>query len=378
MKKKSFKALSNSLLASIFLISTVSWSMPQKITETKEIKKEFTVNSDATLTLDNQYGNINVHSWDQDKVEIVIKIQAEGKNRKRILERLEGVNITFSNTADEVSVKTDIIEKNYWTFSLDPFFIGLDNNHYSFGLGIIPEHSFQINYIVKMPSNNQAVIYNKYGDIFIDELKGSASIDCQSGNLNIGRLLHHDNKIEIAYSSNSNIEYMKQGTIQVDYSSLDIVESEVIDLNANYSNVQIDVVDELEFNCDYGKLGLGSVGNVEGDGDYVGITIDEIHFDAAIDLDYGALKIRSIGPDARSIIIDSDYAAIALGIDPDWSFDFEVETEYAGFKSDFGLDYLKRIKENEDGYFQGSYGTEVKKGVLNITSDYGGIKLTHN
>ena len=378
MKKKSFNSLSTSLLASIFFISSVSWSMSQKITETKEIKKEFSVNSDATLTLYNLYGNINVHSWDQDKVEIIIKIQAEGRNRKRILERLEDVNITFSNTADEVSVKTDIIEKNYWTFSLDPFFIGLDNNQYSFGLGIIPEPSFQINYIVKMPNNNQAVIYNKYGDIFIDELKGSASIDCQSGNLNIGRLLHHDNKIELAYSSNSNIDYMKQGTIQVDYSNLDIVESEVIDLNANYSNVQINVVDELKFNCDYGKLGLGSVGNLEGDGDYVDITIGKIDFDAIISLDYGALKIRSIGLDARSISIDSDYTAIDLGIDPEWSFNFEVETSYTGFKSDFSLDYLKMIKDNSDDYYQGSYGTAIKKGSLHITSDYGKIKLKHN
>ena len=38
----------------------------------------------------------------------------------------------------------------------------------------------------------------------------------------------------------------------------------------------------------------------------------------------------------------------------------------------------KKIKENEDSYFQGSYGTAAKKGTLNITSDYGGIKLTHN
>ena len=36
------------------------------------------------------------------------------------------------------------------------------------------------------------------------------------------------------------------------------------------------------------------------------------------------------------------------------------------------------IKENENSYFKGSYGTAVKKGSLNITSDYGGIKLTHN
>lgn len=368
MKKKFFKALSYSLLASIFLISSVSWSMPQKITETKEIKKEFTVNSDATLTLDNQYGNINVHSWDQDKVEIIVDIQVEGRKRERVLEQLEDIHIAFSNTADAVSVKTHLEDprNNSSWFSFNWSFFDNENQN------------FHINYTVKMPSSNQAVFYNEYGNIFLDELKGSATIDCEYGKLDIGRLLHHDNKIELAYSSNSNIEYMKQGTVQVDYSSLDIEESEAIDLNADYSRVQIDVVDELEFNYDYGKLGLGSVGNVEGDGDYVSITIDEVHYDAAISLDYGALKIRSIGADARSITIDSDYAAIALGIDPDWSFDFEVETEYAGFKSDFGLDYLKKIKENEDSYFQGSYGTAAKKGTLNITSDYGGIKLTHN
>jgi len=368
MKKKSFKAFSNSLVASIFLISALSWSMPQKITETKEIKKEFTVNSDATLTLDNQYGNINVHSWDQDKVEIIVDIQVEGRKRERVLEQLDDIHIDFSNTADAVSVKTHLQDpkNNSSWFNFNWSFFDNDNQN------------FHINYTVKMPKTNQADFHNEYGNIFLDELNASAKIDCEYGKLDIGRLLHHDNKIELAYSTNSNIEYMKQGTVQVDYSSLDIEESEAIDLNADYSRVQIDVVDELEFNCDYGKLGLGSVGNVEGDGDYVGITIDEVHFDATISLDYGALKIRSIGPDARSITINSDYAAIALGIDPDWSFDFEVETEYAGFKSDFSLDYFKKIKENEDQYFQGSYGTAVKKGRLNITSDYGGIKLTHN
>ncbi len=368
MKKKSFKAFSNCLFASIFLMSALSWSMPQKITETKEIKKEFIVNSDATLTLDNQYGNINVHSWDQDKVEIIVDIQVEGRKRERVLEQLDEIHIDFSNSADAVSVKTHLQDpkNNSSWFNFNWSFFDNDNQN------------FHINYTVKMPSTNRADFHNEYGNIFLDELNASAKIDCAYGKLDIGRLLHHDNKIELAYSTNSNIEYMKQGTVQVDYSSLDIEESEAIDLNADYSSVQIDVVDELEFNCDYGKLGLGSVGHVEGDGDYVGITIDEVHLDATINLDYGALKIRSIGSDARSITINSDYAAIALGIDPDWSFDFEVETEYAGFKSDFSLDYFKKIKENEDRYFQGSYGTAVKKGILNITSDYGGIKLTHN
>ena len=237
MKKKSFKTLSYSLLASIFLISSVSWSMPQKITETKEIKKEFTVNSDATLTLDNQYGNINVHSWDQDKVEIIVDIQVEGRKRERVLEQLEDIHIAFSNTADAVSVKTHLEDprNNSSWFSFNWSFFDNDNQN------------FHINYTVKMPSTNQAVFYNEYGNIFLDELKGSATIDCEYGKLDIGRLLHHDNKIELAYSSNSNIEYMKQGTVQVDYSSLDIKESEAIDLNADYSRVQIDVVDELEF-----------------------------------------------------------------------------------------------------------------------------------
>ena len=215
MKKKSFKEFSNSLVASIFLVSALSWSMPQKITETKEIKKEFTVNLDATLTLDNQYGNINVHSWDQDKVEIIVDIQVEGRKRERVLEQLDDIHIDFSNTADAVSVKTHLQDpkNNSSWFNFNWGFYDNDNQN------------FHINYTVKMPKTNQADFHNEYGNIFLDELNASTKIDCEYGKLDIGRLLHHDNKIELAYSTNSNIEYMKQETVQIDYSSLDIEES---------------------------------------------------------------------------------------------------------------------------------------------------------
>ena len=366
MKKKSFRALSNCLCFGIFSISSLGWSMPQKIIETKEITRAFDVNSDATLTLDNQYGNINVHSWDQDKVEVNVEIKVEGRKRERVLEKLDEIQIVFSNSPEAVSVKTylDDPQNNSSWFKFKWNFFDHD------------DQNFHINYTVKMPRTNQAIFYNEYGDVFIDELEGKASINCEYGKLDIGRLLHEENIIDLAYSSNSSIEYLKKGTIEVDYSGLEIGESEILDLNADYSRVQIDIIGKLGFNSDYGKLSLGSAEFIEGNGDYVSITIDEIHQSAEINLDYGALKIRSIHPDTQFIDINSDYAAIALGIDPSWSFDFEIETEYAGFKSDLRLDFLQKIKENEDSYYKGSFGSSTKKGKLNISSDYGKISLT--
>ena len=366
MKKKYFKALSINLLFGIYIFSLMVWATPQRFSESKEIKKEFSVNADATLTLDNQYGNLNVQSWDQNLVNIEIKIEVEGNDKEQVLEQLEEIHIGFSNSADAVSVKTYLEKPGNSSWWKNWSFFKKNNQN------------FQINYFVKIPKTNEAVFRNQYGSIYLDELEGRATINCEYGKLNVDRLLADNNDIDLAYCSNSNIEYMKNGTVQIDYSGLTIGQTEILDLNADYSKVTIDEGEEIDFNCDYGKLNIGSVTDVDGNGDYVGIKIDEIRNQAEISLDYGALRITQIGANAQQIYVDSDYGAITIGVHPNWNFDFEVETEYTGFKTDLDLNYLKKIKENEDGYYQGSYGTSNEKGVLKLKSDYGGIKLTQN
>jgi len=51
---------------------------------TKKIHKEIQVSKDALIEIDNYYGDLNITSWDQDKVVIDVLITVKGKNSKKI------------------------------------------------------------------------------------------------------------------------------------------------------------------------------------------------------------------------------------------------------------------------------------------------------
>ena len=53
--------------------------MPRgKYTKEKTIKKEYKVNLEALLKIDNSYGNLNITSWNQDRVTIEVHIKTTG------------------------------------------------------------------------------------------------------------------------------------------------------------------------------------------------------------------------------------------------------------------------------------------------------------
>ncbi len=76
--------------------------------KTKTIKKEFDVNADALLTIKNKYGNVDVISWDQNRVEIEVTITVSGNDESKVIDRLSKINVNFENSRSAVSAKTSI------------------------------------------------------------------------------------------------------------------------------------------------------------------------------------------------------------------------------------------------------------------------------
>jgi len=105
-----------------------------------------------------------------------------------------------------------------------------------------------------MPVTNSVNLNNDYGGIALDKLEGSAKINCDYGKITIGELLNPSNSINIDYTNKSTIEYMKNGDINADYSTLHIEKTGNVDLNADYSHISFGMVADLNYNCDYGDL----------------------------------------------------------------------------------------------------------------------------
>lgn len=326
--------------------------------KTKNIRKEFNVNADALLRIQNKYGNLEVVSWSENRVVVEVTITVSGDKESRVVSRLDKIDVKFEANASEVSAKT---------------ILG-DNSGNWFGKG--ENMSIQIDYKVKMPITNRADFSNDYGTISLNELKGRANISCDYGKVLLGSLHHAENSIHTDYSSNSVIEFMNAGTINADYSKLNVVKANRIKLDADYTETAFEKVGELNFSCDYGEIKVDDAGSVEGSGDYLNMRFGTIRNKLVVDADYGDIRVEELVKGFKTLSVTSDYAGMKIGLGSEVSFDFDVELSYGGFTYDGdNINYVRKIEKNTSKQFEGFVNQQNSGSNLQIKSAYGSVKL---
>lgn len=329
--------------------------------KSKTIKKEYDVNADASLSIKNKYGNVDVISWNQNRVEIEVTITVSGNNESKVLDRLSKINVDFDGSRSGVSAKTDI------------------NNNSKSWYNSNNKMNFQIDYKVKVPVTNSVNLNNDYGTISLNEIKGRADISCDYGKLLVGSLYHGDNSINIDYTSDSEIELINGGTINADYSKFRIEKAKNIDLHADYTDSHFVTLEDLTYSCDYGKLVVDVANNIDGHGDYLTIRLGKIYKNLSIQADYGGIKVERLMNGFEKLHIDTEYAGIKVGLDNGISFDFTAKLSYAGFDFDGDdVTYLKKNVKSQSKYYEGYINKENSGSVIDINSEYGGVKLYKN
>lgn len=76
---------------------------------------------------------------------------------------------------------------------------------------------------------------------------------------------------------------------------------------------------------------------------------------------------------AGNIDIQTDYTGITIGHDPDYSFQFEVQLEYAAMRNADDFEFIKRRIESSDKYYLGYYGDPSSANKISINSEYGSV-----
>jgi hypothetical protein len=342
----------------------VSAHMDEKKHEKNRIiKKEYKVNANAKVAIDNRYGNLNITTWNKNRVEIEVTITVKGDDLESVKDKLADIDVDFESSLGLVFAKTRFEkEQKSWSF-------WKKNNNIS----------YQINYKVKMPKTNTVDLNNDYGSIYLDNLSGKADIKCQYGKIYVGELFGNSNNINLDYCSSSTIAFMKSGNINVDYSKITIEESENLKVNADYSTLKFDKVGDLNFNADYGSIAVDEATNVNGNADYVSMRFGTIKKNLIIDMDYGAISVKRLVKDFERIKIDGQYAGIKIAVDSDAVFDFELDLQYANFKGeDDKMEFYKKISKTTKKYYEGKFGKGNSNASIVIKSQYGGVSIKEN
>jgi len=329
---------------------------------TKKIHKEIQVNKDALIEIDNSYGDLNITSWDQDKVVIDVLITVKGKNSKKTQKKLNAIDVSFLLSPEKVMAETKI--DMGWSFGW--FYLGY---------GSFPSKKYRIDYNIKLPKTCSVDLTNDYGTIRLNSLEGKANISCDYGQLIIGELMADNNILDFDYTSNSSIKYINGGTIKADYSGFTLEKAEDIDLSADYSSSNIVEVTNLDYNCDYGNITIDNVTNLAGEGRYISHRIGNVSGSLEIDADYGSIKIDRIKSSAKNVCIETDYTGIKMGYENDYSFNFNVNLRYASFNAANELTIRNSDVQNSSKKYSGFHGSENAGNTVNINADYGGVTL---
>ncbi|MDO6812514.1 hypothetical protein [Tenacibaculum soleae] len=351
------------LLFLFILLPTIMMATDKKKHEkSKTINKSFNVTKNATLYINNKYGNVNVTTWDQNRIEIDVKIIVKGNDLKTVTKKLNAINVLFEASSNLVEARTKIESiKSNWSF--------WSNSNIN----------YKINYFIKMPITNNADLNNQYGTIELDKLKGKANLNCDYGNIFVDALLNNTNTIELDYCGSSEINFIKAGTINIDYSKIKIEKSETLNINADYTTVKIGNTNYLRFNSDYGSVNVNNGGTIIGNSDYAAIKIGTLSKNLKINTDYGSVKVANILKGFEDITIDGSYTGIKLGTHSNNNFNLIVDLGYAGFNyPENKIKFFKSIKKNTKKYYEGSFGKTNNNSTINIKSKYGSVSLKVN
>ncbi|NOR26918.1 MAG: hypothetical protein GQ540_00140 [Lutibacter sp.] len=328
-----------------------------KYTKSKTINKEYKVSKDATLNVNNKYGNITIASWNENKIVIDITITTNGNDEDKVEKRLKQIDVEFEASSSNVSAKT-IIEKNSSNWNL----WGKNNNV-----------NMQIDYIIKIPVTNNVDLNNDYGAISLDKLEGTSKINCDYGKLTIGELLNANNHINIDYTNKSTIDFMKDGEINADYSTLHVEKSGKIKLNADYSHISFGKLESLNYNCDYGDLKIENCESLIGNSDYMHTTVGKLREMGDLNADYGSIKIKELDTNFKSIKLTSSYTNVKFGVSSSASFNITASINYGEFKFDEGFTFTKEIKKSTSKKYEGYFNSSNSNSSIILKTSYGNV-----
>ena len=267
------------LVAAILQLVVFSLVFADEGQYTRKYKKEYPVNKDTKLNIENKYGNIDIKNWDKNSISIDVTLTVKTSSEEKAQKLFDQINIDFSESGNVISVKTEF-DENFGKF----FHNDMDK-------------LIDIYYSVMMPKNVPLDLANKYGNVFINELTSTSNIDIKYGNLKANRIVHNDEKpltqITLAYS-NADIQEDAWNKFDIKYSKLNIEDSKALVILSRYSKIYITKGTSIVSESKYDTYRLGNITNLVATSAYSNYKADEVSNKILTDTKYTDVNVNRI------------------------------------------------------------------------------------
>lgn len=301
---------------------------------TRTIKKEYPINKDAHLYVDNKYGKIHCANWDRDVISFEVTITVDAYDEQKAARIFDMIKVDMHGSGSEVGAETDISDA----------FKGNDDNT-----------SIKIDYMVYMPETVSLSLENKFGDIYIENVRGPANIDLSYGNLEAISMSNQENNLEIKFSKAS-IDTITGFTAELKYSEFIVYNSKRMNAESKFSTVRIEKITAADIDSQYDTYNIGDMQTAEIHSEFSTIKITKLLKHINIESEYGSIQVKYIAPGFEEAEIYNEYGSLELGLDEEASYQLDATIKLGSLS--YPKENASLVKESED------YTTTTYHGVI--------------
>lgn len=289
------------LLCVVLTLTTIVGIAQEKVSKT--IERNFELNENGELHIENKYGNINFTGWEQNKIKIVASIKVNHRKKESAKELLNRIKVEVNSNNSYASIASVIANRNSGWFA--DFFN--KNNP------IDAERSrVQIDYEIFLPKKASLEVSNRFGDVFIDDWIGQLTIDLEHGDLWIGDNINKATiKLEFGKLRARDLSY---ANITLKNGELTMENSKNLRLLTEGSEIKIGKVNTLELNANKDEILINDVGSVFGASKFATLIIEKLLVDVDLNLKISDFVIYSIEEQNVEINLEQESSDITLHI----------------------------------------------------------------
>ncbi|MFS4468352.1 hypothetical protein [Maribacter sp. 2210JD10-5] len=329
----------------------------------KQIKKDFTVNGEAALHLENKYGDIRLYGWDQNKISVAITVTVTRRKKEQAEELLKRIRPKLTSSGTLVDVSYEVEEKN------SGFFAKYFNKANPFDFD---RSNLQIDYIIYMPTDATLKVTNKFGDVVLEDWKGKLRANIEHGNLWINENLSKAD-VEMKYGK-LRAKSLDYAALRIKNASLNMDASKSLRINSSGSTLVIGKTASLEIYSSKDEIKIEEMGSMYGTLKFTNVAIHKLKKDIDLNMKIADFRVNTIIDPKSEINIDQESSEVSLII-TDFPHRFEATLEeglvrlpksYKNIDSKM-LDKGKRLRKISASYGKNPNGKVTitgKKGLV--------------
>jgi hypothetical protein len=239
-----------------------------------------------------------------------------------------------------------------------------------------------------MPKTNNLSVSNKFGDVYVANLKGDASVNVKYGNY---KLSNFENlRCDFSYGEGT-VSEVKNLIIDVKYCDIKLRTIKNINITSKYSEINIDEAAEIRSNSKYDDFEIGKVTDFNSTGKYDDFVIGKVgtinvlgrHSDFKIEsilksgdfnVEYGEVIIDNLAVSVEKLKLIGQYTEFVIDTEGG-TFNLIVDGDATEVETPENMNTTSKEKDNNVLKLKGKVGTGNSNSLIEVRTKYGSLKI---